>query len=132
MIKFCRILMSSILMLIVPFLSAGSLCAQVQTEGAKPDENTFIVFNTGEGLQYFKELAEQMARLKPYGRVDITINSPALKGDFECPDGSCDWHEYASYNRSVEAFSLIRNLSLLSPQIMFQRTGSCCSLKLEF
>jgi hypothetical protein len=45
-----------------------------------------------------------MARLKPYGRVDITINSPALKGDFECPEGSCDWHEYAAYNRSVEVF----------------------------
>ena len=96
--------MSSALMLIVPFLSAGSLSAQVQTESAKPGENTFIVFNTGEGIQYFRELAAQMARLKPYGRVDITINSPALKGAFECPEGSCDWHEYASYNRSVEAF----------------------------
>lgn len=64
----------------------------------------FVVYNTGEEPGEFKAYAEQMARLKPFGRVDICINSPALKSDFELPPGSCDWHEYASYNRSVAAF----------------------------
>ena len=104
MIKFCRILIRSALVLLTLFFSIIPSFSQVQNNNGKDGENIFIVFNTGEGLQYFRELAGQMARLKPYGRVDITVNSPALKGEFECPEGSCDWHEYAAYNRSVEAF----------------------------
>lgn len=67
-------------------------------------ENIFVVYSTGEDKQDFREYAEQMVRLKQFGRVDICINSPAAKSDFELPENSCDWHEYASYNRSVEAF----------------------------
>ena len=104
MTKYCKIFFRSSLILLILFFLTGSLRAQVKNDSEKEGENIFIVFNTGEGIHYFKELAEQMARLKPFGRVDITINSPALKGDFECPKGISDWHEYASYNRSVEAF----------------------------
>ena len=88
----------------IVFSGAISLSAQDQGGSEKEVKNIFVVFNTGEEMQYFKPFAQQLARLKPFGRVDVTINSPALKGDFECPEGSCDWHEYAAYNRSVEAF----------------------------
>jgi hypothetical protein len=64
----------------------------------------FIVYSTGEDQQEFKDYAKIMARLRPYGRVDICINAPAEKSEYEIPENSCDWHEYASYNRSVAAF----------------------------
>ncbi len=69
----------------------------------KPDR-IFVVYSSAESKEEFRQYAMQLARLKPYGRVDVCINSPALKSEFELPSGSCDWHEYASYNRSVEAF----------------------------
>ncbi len=104
MLSFYRRLINGGLMLMIAFSGAISLSAQDQGGSEKEVKNIFVVFNTGEEMQYFKPFAQQMARLKPFGRVDVTINSPALKGDFECPEGSCDWHEYAAYNRSVEAF----------------------------
>ncbi len=91
-------------MLMIALSGAISLSAQDQGGSEKEVKNVFIVFNTGEEMQYFRPFAQQMARLKQFGRVDVTINSPALKGEFECPKGSCDWHEYAAYNRSVAAF----------------------------
>ncbi len=76
---------------------------QGQTSDIKGNR-IFIVYNTGEGQQEFRDYAKVLSRLKPYGRVDICINSPALKSDYEIPPNSCDWHEYASFNRSVAAF----------------------------
>jgi hypothetical protein len=64
----------------------------------------FVVYSSAEDREEFREYALQLARLKPFGRVDVCINSPALKSEFELPINSCDWHEYASYNRSVAAF----------------------------
>jgi hypothetical protein len=116
MIKFCKILIKSTLMLMVALSSVLSSNAQDNSKSGKEVKNIFIVFNTGEEMQYFKPFAEQMARLKPFGRVDITINSPALKGDFECPKESCDWHEYAAYNRSVEAFFPDKKLMPFVPE----------------
>ena len=97
-------LINGVLMFMIAFAGNISLSAQEYGGSEKEVKNIFVVFNTGEEMQYFMPFAQQMARLKPFGRVDVTINSPALKGDFECPEGSCDWHEYAAYNRSVEAF----------------------------
>jgi hypothetical protein len=116
MIKFCKNLIISALMPVVSLSSVLSSYAQDNSNDEKEVKNIFIVFNTGEEMQYFKPFAEQMARLKPFGRVDITINSPAMKGDFECPKESCDWHEYAAYNRSVEAFFPDKKLMPFVPE----------------
>jgi hypothetical protein len=129
--KYCEIFIRSTLMFLVLIFSTGTVRAQVQNKSDIGGEKIFIVFNTGEGIQYFRELALQMARLKPFGSVDLTINSPALKGDFECPKGSCDWHEYASYNRSVEAFFPDQKLIPFVPadyiaknrQLLLSKTG---------
>jgi len=86
---------------LLPSLSFRNLLAQ---SNERTENRIFVVYNTGEEQQEFKAYATQMARLKSFGRVDVCINSPALKSDFEIPGGSCDWHEYASYNRSVAAF----------------------------
>ena len=116
MFNYSKILIKSALILVIAFIAPLLSSAQDRSKSEKEANNIFIVFNTGEGMQYFKAFAEQMARLKPYGRVDITINSPALKGDFECPKGSCDWHEYAAYNRSVEAFFPDKSLLPFVPE----------------
>jgi len=85
------------------FAGSSFISLQAQNEG-KTENRVFVVYNTGEEQQEFKAYAKQMARLKSFGRVDVCINSPALKSDFEIPPNSCDWHEYASYNRSVASF----------------------------
>jgi len=85
------------------FAGSSFISLQAQNEG-KTENRVFVVYNTGEDQQEFKAYAKQMARLKSFGRVDVCINSPALKSDFEIPPNSCDWHEYASYNRSVASF----------------------------
>jgi len=85
------------------FTGSSFITLQAQYEG-KRINRVFVVYNTGEEQQEFKAYASQMARLKSFGRVDVCINSPALKSDFEIPPNSCDWHEYASYNRSVASF----------------------------
>ena len=104
MLNSLKILLISALTFVIAGSAIISSNAQDSGKNEKEDKNIFVVYNTGEDMQEFKEYALQMARLKPYGRVDICINSPALKGDFELPANSCEWHEYASYNRSVEAF----------------------------
>ena len=118
-------------MLLVGFTVTISSNAQDKSKSEKEVQNIFIVFNTGEEMQYFKPFAEQMARLKLYGRVDITINSPALKGDFECPKGSCDWHEYAAYNRSVEAFFPDKKLLPFVPEDYVSKNRQLLLSKVE-
>jgi hypothetical protein len=115
-------------MLPQPETVPSSAKADVQ---AGNNDNIFVVYSTSEDKQEFREYAEQMARLKKFGRVDICINSPALKSDFELPVKSCDWHEYASYNRSVEAFFPDSMLAPFVPaeyisknrQMLLYRTG---------
>jgi hypothetical protein len=104
MLNSFKILLISALTFVITGSAIISSNAQDSGKNEKEVKNIFVVYNTGEELQEFKAYTKQMARLKPFGRVDICINSPALKGDFEIPKGSSDWHEYASYNRSVEAF----------------------------
>ncbi len=88
----------------VSFLACAGSLMRVNGQAPSGAERIFVAYSSAEGKEEFREYARQMARLKAFGRVDVCINSPALKSVFEIPAGSCDWHEYASYNRSVAAF----------------------------
>jgi hypothetical protein len=55
-------------------------------------------------MQEFEAFAKQMARLKPFGSVDVSINNCAEKADFEIPKGGSPWHEYAAYTQAVHIF----------------------------
>jgi hypothetical protein len=81
----------------------------------------FIVYSSAEGRDEFRGYAAQMGRLKPFGRVDVCINSPAEKSSFEIPAGSSDWHEYASYDRSVAAFFPDKKLVPFFPEEFISR-----------
>lgn len=72
--------------------------------GTDSTQRIFVFYSSAETRDEFREFAVQLARLKQFGRVDVCINCPALKAEFEVPPNSCDWHEYASYNRSVQVF----------------------------
>ena len=96
-----KILTICVFTCLLPGSSFMNLLAQ---SSGRTESRIFVVYNTGEEQQEFKAYAKQLARLKSFGRVDVCINSPALKSDFEIPLNSCDWHEYASYNRSVASF----------------------------
>ena len=67
-------------------------------------KNIFSIRFPTSDIKEFEVFARQMERLKPYGRVDVSINNPAQRADFEIPEGGSPWHEYASYNLSVHIF----------------------------
>lgn len=61
-------------------------------------EKIFVVHAPVSNLDEFRQLAEQAARLKPYGRVEINISELSEKGFHEIPEGRNYWYEYASMN----------------------------------
>ncbi len=70
------------------------------TAGA-PENSVFVVSDAITNTDDFAAYAKLLSRLKSYGRVDVSINSPALDATF---DIGGPWHEYASYNLAVSAF----------------------------
>lgn len=61
-------------------------------------EKVFVFHAPINDLNEFRILAEQAARLKPFGRVEINISTLAEKGFHEIPEGRNFWYEYASNN----------------------------------
>lgn len=64
----------------------------------------FVVHSSFRDIETFTDFSEQIARLKPFGRIDMNINTTAEKADFEMPDGGSPWHEYAANDRSLSKF----------------------------
>src|ERR1035437_6452222 len=80
---------------------------KVQKEGSVTSENkerVFVFHAPIKNLVEFRELAKQASRLKPFGRVEISISNLAEKGFYEIPDGRNPWYEYASYNPTPYKF----------------------------
>ncbi len=75
-----------------------------QTVNPRLDKAIFVVNSPIRDLKEFKTFADQLARLKPFGRIDITINYTAEKANFEMPEGGSPWHEYAAYDRGLSKF----------------------------
>ena len=84
------------------FIKDTSSVSQTASPGL--DKAIFVVNSPIRDLKEFKVFADQLARLKPFGRVDITINYTADKADFEMPEGGSPWHEYAAYDRGLSKF----------------------------
>lgn len=64
---------------------------------AQQSEKVIMVRNQSRDLESFRVFAEQAARLKPYGQVQIEISALADKSWYEIPEGGSPWHEYACY-----------------------------------
>lgn len=61
-------------------------------------QKIFIIHAPITDLDEFRDLAKQVVRLKPYGKVQVNISRLAEKGFHEIPPGNNFWYEYASYN----------------------------------
>jgi len=64
----------------------------------------FVVRTIVSDIDDFSAVAEQAARLKKYGRVEMTISGLAEKARYEMPEGGNAWHEYASHNPALHKF----------------------------
>ncbi len=86
-------------------LFAGLVSGQESgKENAPQVEAIFVVHSPIRDIEKFRAFAEQIARLKPFGRIDMNINFTAEKAGFEMPEGGSPWHEYAAYDRSLSKF----------------------------
>ena len=65
---------------------------------------TFVVHAPIRDLDEFRKLAEQSARLKPFGRVELNVSTLADKGFHDIPEGRNSWYEYTSYNPTPYKF----------------------------
>ncbi len=72
--------------------------------GQEQEDAIFVVHSSFHDIETFTEFSKQIARLKPFGRIDMNINTTAKKADFEMPEGGSPWHEYAAYDRSLSKF----------------------------
>jgi hypothetical protein len=76
-----------------------------ETSGQDPaGEKIFVVHAPIRDLDEYRKLAEQAARLKPYGRVEVNVSSLADKGFHDVPEGRNSWFEYTSYNPTPYKF----------------------------
>lgn len=73
-------------------------------EGNEEGQKVFIIHAPITNLDEFRELARQASRLKPFGRIEVSINNLADKGFHEIPEGRNYWYEYASYNPTPYKF----------------------------
>lgn len=71
---------------------------EISSEQEINPEKIFVIHAPTVNLHDFRRLAEQAARLKPYGKVEINISDLAEKGFHEIPEGRNYWYEYASMN----------------------------------
>jgi hypothetical protein len=76
----------------------------IRQENAPAEKAIFVVHSSIRDIETFRAFASQIARLRPFGRIDMYINSTAEKADFEMPQGGSPWHEYAAYDRSLSKF----------------------------
>jgi hypothetical protein len=93
--------------------------------------NIFIVYMVGADVNKFREHAKQMARLKPFGRVDMMVNSPAFKGSFGKHPAISGWHEYASYNMTVGAFFPDERMTPFIPVHLIEKNRELLFSKVE-
>ena len=59
---------------------------------AQQTEKIIMVRNQSRDLETFTVFAEQAARLKPFGQVQIEISALADKSWYEIPEGGSPWH----------------------------------------
>ena len=86
------------ILLVLFICFSGIITGNTGQEEANKTEKIFVIHAPVKNLDDYAKVAEQAARLKPYGRVEINISTLADKGFYEIPAGRNFWYEYASYN----------------------------------
>ena len=78
--------------------AAAFLFTSQEKNALSRTDRVFVVHAPIRDLGEFRTFAEQAARLKPFGKVEINISTLAQKGFHDVPEGGSPWHEYASNN----------------------------------
>ncbi len=81
-----------------------SVLPAMANEGNSAEEKVFVIHAPIRNLDDYRKLAEQAARLKPFGRVEMNISTLSDKGFHDVPEGRNFWHEYTSYNPTPYKF----------------------------
>lgn len=104
-----KFILLTLFSLILEINAGNAFEIKTQKEGSvtpkgENKERVFVFHAPIKNLVEFRELAKQASRLKPFGRVEISISNLAEKGFYEIPDGRNPWYEYASYNPTPYKF----------------------------
>ena len=91
----------------------------------------FVVQSSFRDIETFTDFSRQIARLKPFGRIDMNINLTAEKADFEMPDGGSPWHEYAAYDRSLSKFFPDEKIAPFIPEELVAKNRQLLLSKVE-
>ncbi len=90
--------------LIVCMVLLGTVSPTLAQNSDGDEEKVFVIHAPIRDLDDYRILAEQAARLKPFGRVEMNISTLADKGFHDVPEGRNFWHEYTSYNPTPYKF----------------------------
>jgi hypothetical protein len=77
-------------------LSGLSTKEQLVPVPASKANKIFIFGNASRDLEVFRAFCGTVAKLKPYGDVQVSIGELAGKSRYEMPPANSPWHEYAS------------------------------------
>ena len=95
------------------------------------DKAIFVIYSPIRDLGEFKTFASQIARLKSFGRIDMTINYTVEKADFEMPEGGSPWHEYAAYDRSLSKFFPDKKIAPFFPEELVKKNRQLLMSKVK-
>jgi hypothetical protein len=99
----CRTLVSLVLAGVTAMLP-GPLAHAGQQPSASPPGRVFIFRNAIRDVEQFRGFAQQAARLKRYGEVQVDVGVLADKSWYELPPGGSPWHEFGTYNAATFKF----------------------------
>jgi len=103
----------------------------IRKENAPPVKAIFVVHSSYRDIEKFRAFAEQIARLRPFGRIDMYINLTAEKADFEMPEGGSPWHEYAAYDRSLSKFFPDEKIAPFIPEELVNKNRQLLKQKVK-
>ena len=72
--------------------------------GTDKAEKIFLIGRSVVDDDDFREFAEIMKRLTPYGKVCIAVSGLSEKAFHEMPETPSPWHEYATYLCPIHRF----------------------------
>jgi hypothetical protein len=65
------------------------------------EQKIIILARATTDLEDYRRFAQTAARLKPFGRVCVSVGGLATKARHDFPPGGSPWHEYAAFQRAL-------------------------------
>ncbi len=123
---------SQIILLVLFICFTGITFGNTGKKGNEKAEKIFVIHAPVKNIDEYEKVAEQAARLKPYGRVELNISTLAEKGFHEIPQGRNFWYEYASYNPTPFKFFPDSKIAPFIPSDFVKKNRNCFWQKQKF